>query len=130
AANKTLRRELRGRLMAEQAEKASVVSEYTQRQYRLMLERLDDFQRKKLKIDTLINDLEGLVNALEDLDPKWRQAFLHHWGKLEEARATALDRNARTLNAEESRIVEEALPRLRLHVLEMIDTEDHPRSID
>jgi hypothetical protein len=107
------------------------MSDYDQRQFRLMLERLDAFARGRIAIDRLIIDLQGLLNALQMLDPKWKQSFLRHWGHLEEARAVALDREATTLNEREAKVAFDAAMQLRLLVLEQIDDiADHPRDID
>ncbi len=47
------------------------------KQYRLMLDRLEAFSRKGIGIDTLIADLQGLLNALKEPGDSWKQDFLH-----------------------------------------------------
>jgi len=107
------------------------MSEYDQRQYRLMLERLDAFERGHTTIDRLIADLEGLLNVLEKPDADWKQSFLRYWGHIEDARAVALDRQATTLNEQEAKVALDAARRLKLLVLEQIDDiADHPQDID
>jgi hypothetical protein len=96
-----------------------------------MLKGLEDFQSGRIYIDRLIMDLQGLWNALESSDAAWKQSFLSLWGHLEDARAAALFRGARNLNEEEANVVDKAIPRLKLMVLEKIDDPaDHPRKVD
>jgi hypothetical protein len=96
-------------------------SEFDQRQYRLMLDRLNAFIEGRLPIDTLINDLEGLLNILDGVQPSWRQTFLQHWGKLEDERAVSLFRSSEVLDEQATRRTRDAAAQLKLMVLEKID---------
>jgi len=106
------------------------MSEYDQRQYRLMLEQLTAFQSGQIYIDRLIGNLQGLLNALQSPDSTWKQSFLSLWGQLEDARAMALFRGAENLNEQESIVVGSALAKLKPMVLEKIDDADLPRNIN
>jgi hypothetical protein len=55
-------------------------SEYDQRQYGLMLERLDAFERGDIRMYRLIDDLDGLFHAVKKVDRVWEKAFLELWG--------------------------------------------------
>jgi hypothetical protein len=93
------------------------MSDFDQRQYALMLKSLDGFSSGRMRIDTLISNLEGLLNALHNADKEWKQSFLRIWGHIEEARAYALSLNAEALDAEAMERVAAAVGKLRLMVL-------------
>ncbi len=62
------------------------MSEYDQRQYRLMLDALDQFEKGRIPIDVLVNDLEGLLAVLEEVLPAWKNEFQKYWAGLDDAR--------------------------------------------
>jgi hypothetical protein len=97
-----------------------MTSEYDQNQYRLMLERIDAFERSAIRLDTLVDDLEGLLNVLEAVCFSWRQAFLSRWGVLEEVRAVALDEGWEKFDEKATKIILESTSQLKLQVLEKI----------
>jgi len=94
------------------------MSDFDQRQYRLMLKSLDDFSVGHMRIDVLIANLEGLLNALRDIDEEWKQTFLHYWGQIEDERADALFRNLDSLDDHAMQNVTDAISHLKLMVLE------------
>jgi hypothetical protein len=109
----------------------SRISEYDQRQYQLMLEAVSAFQNGQLKIDALISNLDGLFRALEGHDEAWRKSFFEYWADLEQARAIALFRGRSALDEQETKVVFEAVDRLKLLVLEKIDDPaDHSQEMD
>jgi hypothetical protein len=85
-----------------------------------MLERIDAFERGAIRLDTLVDDLEGLLNVLEAVCFSWRQAFLRRWGVLEQARAVALDEGWEKFDDEVTKIILESTSQLKLQVLEKI----------
>jgi hypothetical protein len=97
------------------------MSEHNKRQYQLMLDRLTAFEKGQIPLDTLVVDLEGLLNALEGVTIAWRQTFLHDWGKLEDERAYALFKNVKIMDEETSQRIRPAVSNLKLLVLEKID---------
>ena len=97
------------------------MSEYSERQYRLMLAQLTRFEEGQVRLNVLVDDLEGLLCSLEGLPNSWRQAFLREWGKLEDERAYALSENLKTFDEETSRRLLVATSRLKLLVLEKLD---------
>jgi hypothetical protein len=106
------------------------MSNFNQRQYRLMLERLNAFEQGKIALDTLVVDLEGLLNALDGVASCWKQTFLSDWGKLEDERAYALFKNVQVVDEETSQRIRPALARLKLSVLEKIDDAPDRRKRD
>jgi len=80
------------------------MTEYDQRQYGLMLQRLTDFQNGRIFLDILIADLEGLLSSLQSAGTEWKQSFREFWGALEDARAMALFRGSRLLNEQETKV--------------------------
>jgi hypothetical protein len=97
------------------------MTEHDQRQYHLMLNQLTKFGEGQIALDVLVNDLEGLLNALEGISSSWKQAFLHEWGKLEDERAYALFKNLQALDQETSQRIRLAVSKLKLLVLEKVD---------
>jgi hypothetical protein len=107
------------------------MSEYNQRQYRLMLERLNAFEQGQIRVGKLANDLEGLLNAIQGVPSSWRQTFLHDWGLLEDVRAVMLVEGMTSFDEATRRAISAAVSRLKLLVLGQIDDPaDHPHSID
>jgi hypothetical protein len=105
------------------------MSEFNQRQYGLMLDRLNAFEKGTLNLDRLVVDLEGLLNALQGIASSWKQTFLIDWGKLEDERAYASFKNICILDEETSERIRQTVSELKLSVLEkMDDPADRPRS--
>src|ERR1019366_3909779 len=97
------------------------MSDHDERQYRLMLSKLARFDESQITLGVLVDDLEGLLNALEGISSSWKQTFLHEWGKLEDERAYALFKNLQVLDQETSERIRPVLSRLKLLILEKID---------
>ena len=94
------------------------MSEHDQRQYRLMLGQLTKFEEGQIRLDTLVDDLDGLLNALDGVSNSWKQTFRHEWGKLEDERAYALFKNLQVLDQQTSQRIRLAVSKLKLIVLE------------
>jgi hypothetical protein len=86
------------------------------------LGQLKKFENGQLKLDVLVDDLEGLLSSLEDIPNSWRQAFLSEWGKLEDERAYALSENLKAFDDETNQRLLFATARLKLLVLEKMDS--------
>jgi hypothetical protein len=95
--------------------------EYNQRQYRRMLDRLLAFERGEVRLGTLIADLEGLLNALENIEASWIQTFLSKWGQLEEMHAVARYRGSKEFDDDARSKILAATGLLKLLVLDKID---------
>jgi len=96
------------------------MSEYDQRQYKMMLERINAFANGQIDLHKLTDDLDGLLNVLEKVNADWRQNFLHYWGKLEDARAVALERTNVVVDNDAVNRVSLAISQLRQLVLQVI----------
>lgn len=97
------------------------MSEYDHRQYRLMLDRLNAFEKGTTKIGALIADLEGLVKSLESAPDSWKRYFLLEWADLEQVRATALSRDQKQFQEHEIQIIRDAIEEMKLLALQAID---------
>lgn len=86
-----------------------------------MLDRLVGFETGRIRIDTLIADLEGLLNAVQDVEQSWKDTFVSYWADLELARALAIDRESRYLSEDEARAAFDAAAQLKQLVLRQID---------
>lgn len=86
-----------------------------------MLAQLKRFEEGQIRLNVLVDDLEGLLNRLEGIPNSWKQAFLHEWGKLEDERAYALSENLKAFDDETTRRLLLATSRLELLVLEIMD---------
>jgi hypothetical protein len=107
------------------------MSEHDQRQYRLMLDALNEFESDQLKIDTLISNFEGLLRAVEATDDAWKRTALEYWADLEQARAIALFHGRTKLDEQEAKVVHDAVSHLKLLVLDRIDDPaDRPQDIN
>ena len=71
-----------------------IMSDYDNRQYRRMLEQIEDFESKRIDLKHLINGLESLLCVLEKPSADWKAKFRSKWGVLEEVYAVALDRKS------------------------------------
>jgi hypothetical protein len=65
--------------------------EHDNRQYALMLEHLQSFEKGAIDLGSLIRGLDALFRVLEKHNEPWDYEFRHQWEKLEEVYAVALD---------------------------------------
>ena len=63
------------------------ISEYDQRQLKLMRESLSSFQKNQIQLGSLIGSLEFLLNAMESVDDDWENKFLKEITTLESVNA-------------------------------------------
>ena len=68
------------------------VTEFDHRQYGRMLAKIEGYKSGKLMLKSLVDDLRGLLDALESPNEDWKQQALYRWGDLEVAFAVAADR--------------------------------------
>lgn len=66
--------------------------DYDQRQYERMRTKISAYERGDIFLQSLIDDLRGLLEALQDADPHWKQELLYKWGDLEVTFAVAAAR--------------------------------------
>ncbi len=82
---------------------------YDQRQYALMIARIDDYRHGHIGIEKLVNDLEALIDVLEEVSEDWRSLLYSNWGILEEVYAVALDQEVTTLSQADNSLIAEGL---------------------
>ncbi|MCF7799868.1 hypothetical protein K9L05_02455 [Candidatus Babeliales bacterium] len=58
------------------------LKEYDQRQYNLMLQKIDFYENKKLDL-SIISDLESLLSFLNEKDVIWEKEIINLCGKLD-----------------------------------------------
>lgn len=63
------------------------ISEYDERQLRLMHKNLVAFEKKQIELNSLVGSLEFLFNALEAIDEEWEDTFLKEVTTLETVNA-------------------------------------------
>jgi hypothetical protein len=97
------------------------MSEYDQRQYRLMLDRLEFFDDGDSFHPSVLPDLDVLVRVLEAPDPSWTSAFHDGLERLEIDTSIAFFRweAAGEPASEDFFYTEEAIERMRETVVEM-----------
>lgn len=69
------------------------VNSYNLRQLQLMIDKIYRFKEGLIGLDELIQDLEGLLNALENFDTDWKEDIRSYCIDLEVIYAVALDRD-------------------------------------
>ena len=94
---------------------------YDQRQYRRMLDSIVAFEQGRVHLDTLVTDLEALLNAVNSPNTVWKQNFLNNWGKLEDEKTFAQFKGLTTFDEEAMGRLRSAVDQLKLLVLEEID---------
>jgi len=67
-------------------------TEFDLRQYRRMSAKVEGYKSGNVMLKSLIDDLRGLLDALESPNEDWKQQALYRWGDLEVAFAVAADR--------------------------------------
>ena len=97
-----------------------------QRQYKLMLERLEQFENDEIGLRRLIDDLSGLLGALNDIDEEWNDEFERTWGVLEDVYAGALSSGYKTLPDEDRKLIWTAVDKLA----EMVKPRVEPKPED
>lgn len=104
------------------------MSEYDQRQYRLMHQALERFQEGKASLSDLIASLDALLNVLESTEESWKDAFRYEWGTLETEYAISLDRGETALPPESINLVRQAVANMQALLQERIASDESAMS--
>ena len=111
------------------------MTDYDIRQLNLMIAKLNDFERGNLSLNHLVSSLDGIQNALQEIDNQWRNAFLTQWGVLEDINAEALERHSKDSPSEQVSLASRAIRAIRHLVAERMTlplhedaAERYPRS--
>jgi hypothetical protein len=78
-----------------------VQGDYNLRQLKLMMLRIEEYEKKLISLGKLINDLEALLDCLENFDQEWIKRFNKISFMLEYINAFALSEGKNILDAEE-----------------------------
>lgn len=70
------------------------ISEYDERQLKLMHNNLISFEKKQIELDSLIGSLEFLFNAMESVEDEWQEKFLRELTTLESLNAISIIKEA------------------------------------
>ncbi len=97
-----------------------MTEDYNQRQFKLMLNRLDAFESGDISLASLIGDLRGLGNAIMDIPERWKSEYQLNCNDLEVARAL-MTGEAVTTKERLDKNIGEAIMHLRFLVLHKID---------
>jgi hypothetical protein len=100
------------------------MSDYNQRQYWRMIDMIDAFERDQKNLGALVDDLYGLLLALEGIPDSWINTFQVYWGNLElerAVRAVALHEGSPITNDSSKIRISDAISRLKLMILDEID---------
>jgi len=69
------------------------IKDCNRKQYQIIIERINWFEKGILELTSLIDDLESLQGYLQEVDKKWRSEFYKDWGLLEEIYSVAVVEN-------------------------------------
>jgi hypothetical protein len=100
------------------------MSEYDQRQYRLMLGVLERFAQNKESLQSATGSLGILADVLEENDDAWQRLFGSFWNKMEIENAQAIAHGMVTDEA--LRHAHEAAAKLKELVLQKIEEPSDP----
>ena len=100
------------------------MNDYNNRQYKLMLQKVLLFRQDKIEIPDLINGLDGLLNALEDPNPNWKDTFQTEWWELEKVYSIALDQEREYLDSNDLKVIEKALDNIISLINNKITNDD------
>ncbi len=103
------------------------MSDYNNRQYRRMLDQINDFRSKRIDLKHLINGLESLLCALEQADAGWKSEFQSNWGVLEEVYAVSLDQK-RQLTKNDWRLLNTAVEDIKQLITRVYSDETEENS--
>jgi|HubBroStandDraft_3_1064219.scaffolds.fasta_scaffold1158846_1 hypothetical protein len=92
------------------------ISDYDQRQYRLMLEQITGFESGRIILGHLVGGLESLSAVLEERDASWDLKFSQLWGILDNAYANLVTKSLTNLSAKEQELVEDTVRQLKILV--------------
>jgi hypothetical protein len=93
---------------------------FNYRQLRLMQQKIIFFNKDKINLKDLIDDLEALFYILEIGDVKWKKTFWLHLDTLEIIYALAASRGEKVIDEKGQKEIQEALDKMSLLIEEQI----------
>jgi hypothetical protein len=91
----------------------SQISEYDDRQLRLMLSSISEYEAGKIALGHLVSNLEALQLTLEGQDLEFKAKFEPLWGKLEDTYAMMLYEERTAINDIDHQLITESLAELK-----------------
>ncbi len=101
-------------------------NEYDMRQYNIMLNIIEEYKENKKSLKQLIDNLDGLLNALENAEQKWKDEFHNEWWNLEQVYAVNNYRGKGFYSEEESKIINESIDNLQEIILMVCNPKSSP----
>lgn len=87
--------------------------DYNERQYKRMLQTIEAYECRQIGLLTLINNVDGLIRALEGVSDEWRSSLIGKWAPLEVVYAFALEQGKTDLDDRDRKRIEAALADLK-----------------
>lgn len=85
------------------------LTDYDRRQIDRIRERLSQYQDETISFHSLVFDIEGLINALENVSEEFRDNLQHHWGVLDEVYADMADQERKQFDKLDRELIENAI---------------------
>lgn len=97
------------------------IFEYNNRQFDLMLYFIEAYKNKKISLREVVDKLESLINALENLKESDRDDFFTFWGTLEDTYSVMLyhSKTEKDLSAEEHLLIDKGLKKVSAKIKEL-----------
>lgn len=100
------------------------MSDYDQRQYKVLFDRINAFQRKSIGLKSLIADTDALMRSLQHAEKPWTDAFYAQWAFLEDVYARALDQGLNAVPSDQAALVDNAVEKMQELVLAVLKKSD------
>jgi hypothetical protein len=97
--------------------------EYNIRQLKLILKNVENCKNEKISLNTLIVNVEALLNCLENFDLVVKDQMVEQWGELEITYSIVASEERKTFTDDEERRVFEALKNIENIVTAQINNE-------
>ena len=97
------------------------MSDYGQRQFKMMLSILDAFDERAIGLGKAIADLDAIYRSLEGTEKLWKGLFYRKWAVLEEVYAVTLNRKLSQLPSADQKLIDDAIQAIRKLVQERIN---------
>ena len=87
--------------------------EYNARQLKFMLENVENYENKKISLNTLIVNIEALLNCLENFNATIKNQLLEQWGELEITYSSVASEGRLVFTDDEKKRVAEAVKNIK-----------------
>lgn len=89
------------------------MTEFDNRQYRLMAQRMLQFEGGKISLKHLVDDVDALLEGVESAEESWRASFRKGLAELKGVCTHAGDRRKKELSAEHRGLVDDGVTRIK-----------------